>query len=159
MKIIFICLLSALLIMTVCAGCQSTPPTVEAVEQRFTENYADILTIVSFMVNSGHEDIYIKDCSGKMYVDFEWINIADSSVNASIDNLLGAGLYQRIDKSGNTICFEQWDGLQDIGCGIAYSINGNDPPEVQFMTELVPLSQDGWYYYVDDYNLWRIQSK
>ena len=49
-------------------------------------------------------------------------------------------------------------GLQDIGCGIACSINALEMPEIEYMTELVPLSTEGWYYYVDDYNKWRVES-
>ncbi len=151
------CAILAVVLAFLCAGCRSTPPTVEAVEERFNENYDDILTVVSFMINSGHEDIQIRDYSGTMYVDFEWIDITDASVNSAVERLLGSNLYRYIFKSGNTIQFIQWTGLQDIGCGITYTINGIDLPEIQHMTEIVPLSQDGWYYYVDDYNEWRLQ--
>ncbi len=29
-------------------------------------------------------------------------------------------------------------------------------PEVQYATEFTPVSDDGWYYYVADYNEWRV---
>ena len=151
------CALLACLLAFLCLGCSSTPPDVELVDKRFNENYDDILTVVSFLVNSGHKVIHIKDCSGTMFVEFEWIEITDASVNSAINRLLGSGHYRAIYKIGNTIQFPQWIGLQDIGCGIAYTINGKDIPDIQFVTELVPLARDGWYYYVDDYNKWRLQ--
>ena len=138
------CAILAVVLAFLCAGCRSTPPTVEAVEERFNENYDDILTIVSFMINSGHTDIQIRDCSGTMYVDFEWIDITDASVNSAVERLLGANLYRYIFKNGNTIEFVQWTGQQDIGCGIAYTINGIDLPDIQYTTEIIPLAKDGW---------------
>ena len=88
-----------------------------------------------------------------MQADLRELPIEDREVTAAVQRLQDS--YQNIRKNGNTIVLNQWAGLADIGCGIAYSINGTDAPKVQFMTVLVPLSEDGWYYYVDDYNEWR----
>lgn len=153
---IFCALLSCVLLF-LCVGCRSTPPTVEAVEQRFNKNYDDLITIVSFMINSGYEKIQIRDCSGTMYANLKWVDIAESSVNAAVKNILGTNLYKGIYKRGDTIRVLQWSSSQDISCGIAYTINGIDLPEIQYMTEIAPLAKDGWYYYVADYNEWRLK--
>lgn len=133
------------------------PPTVETVEERFNENYDDILAVVSFMANSGYEKIQIRNCSEKMYADLKWVAITESSINAATKELLGTELYKGIYKRGNTIEVLQWTSSQSVSCGIAYTINGIDPPDIQYMTEIVPLAKDGWYYYVADYNEWRLQ--
>ena len=142
------------------SGCAawSAPPSISSVDQRLRDNYSDIETIVEFMANSGYKDIYIDDTSGKMLSDLVLMDISDELVRAAVSQVLGSGAYKSISKQGNTIFLFQWHGSQDMGCGVAYSINPLEIPEIQFLTELVPLSTEGWYYFVDDYNKWRIET-
>lgn len=145
------------------AGCVSSPPDVATVEAHFQDNYEDIQIVVDFMVNTEYRTIDIDTADRTMLADLERVEIANVAVNGAVERLLGESIwdnkqYDYIYKSGNTIIFPQWDGAQDIGCGIAYSINETDHPRIQYCTELVPLSQTGWYYYVDDYNTWRIEN-
>lgn len=148
-----------LLVLFLCfplTGCRSRiPPTPEDVERHFLDNRQDIQTIVDFLVDSPYEDIYIMDASGIVTADLEKITLTDETVTAAITALISDGNYHSISKSGNTIDFLYWSGSTDIGCGLAYSINGTDLPDVQFCTTLTPLSESGWYYYVEDYNKWR----
>ena len=154
-----ICCICLLLPLTL-SGCVifSVPPSVSSVDQRLRDNCSDIQIIVDFMVNSGYEDIYINDTSGKMLADLVWTDISDETVSTAVYRLLVNDAYQSISKIRSTIILRQWKGLQDIGCGIACSINALEMPEIEYMTELVPLSTEGWYYYVDDYNKWRVES-
>lgn len=154
-----ICCICLLLPLTL-SGCVilSVPPSVSSVDQRLRDNCSDIQIIVDFMVNSGYEDIYINDTSGKMLADLVWTDISDETVSTAVYRLLVNNAYQSISKIRSTIILRQWKGLQDIGCGIACSINALEMPEIEYMTELVPLSTEGWYYYVDDYNKWRVES-
>ena len=50
--------------------------------------------------------------------------------------------------------------ILDAGSGMVYSIDGNKPSEevFTFLVELESLSEEGWYFYVDDYNEWRRQN-
>ena len=133
-----------------------SPPSIEDVETKFLDNYEDIMTVTNFLAQSEYRSIYIHDTSGIMAVGTSHIPISDSSVTNAIQRLHTKG-YTIIIRTGNTIYFQQWTRLMDAGCGIAYSINHNRQPEIQYLTELIPLSQSGWYYYVDDYEQWRSQ--
>ncbi len=157
----WIALIGFVLSLTLLTGCVllPTPPSTDLVDQRFNENIANIEIIISFMEHSGYEDIYINDTSGTMLADLETVEIPDEAVKNAVEHLLGKGLYRSIDKIENTVFLLQWAGSMDLGCGIAYSINNTDPPEVQYMTQLLPLSQAGWYYYVSDFNAWRVQQQ
>lgn len=147
------------LIFTLLTGCRYliTPPSVNAVDQKLQANITDVQMIISFMKNSEYEDIYIHDISGTMLADLVTVEIPDDAVKDAVHLLLGNDVYKSIYKQGNTIKLLQWAGSSDIGCGIAYTINGIDPPEIQYMTQLLPLSAEGWYYYVSDFNTWRLE--
>lgn len=159
MKRKIFCAILAVVLTFLCTGCRSIPPSVEAVEETFTKNYDNLLTIISYMENSEYDDIQITGCSGSMYADFKWVDITEPAVNAAVNELLGTNIYMHIYKSGNTIRVLQWSSSQNISCGIAYTINGKDLPFYEFMTKIVPLSKEGWYYYVADYNEWRRQQR
>jgi hypothetical protein len=146
-----------ILFITLLNGCflRSKPPDVRSVEEQIQENYSDIQSIVRFMIERGYDDVYISDTNGTMLSDLTRVTIADEAVYTAITKLISSGEYIHFSKIGNTIRILQWRGMQDIGCGIAYSINRIELPKVQYVTELVPLNEDGWYYYVADYNSWR----
>ena len=161
---VWIC--SILLAFSGCAAIKkmNTPPSVQEVEQRFENNRDDIVTVVDFLVKSEHEFIMIWDADGTMEVDLDpstleldWIAIDDEDVCTAVDDLLDSGAYKRIIKDGNTINLPQWYSSQQKGCGIAYSINGIDLPEVDHVSEYIPLDEEGWYYYTYDYNEWRVE--
>lgn len=155
-----IVLLLLVVIGSLFTGCESMrmPPSVEEVEQHFLENYLDIQTVISFALHSNYENIYIRDMSGVVFADFSDVVIEDEAVLAAVRNLLSGKTYKSIsfDKSYNAIKFLQWTQFNDTGCGIVYSINGVDEPYIEYCTQLIPLSKDGWYYYVSDYNEWRV---
>ena len=133
----------------------NTPPSINAVRNQFLSNKDEINVIVEYMIDSGYEDIYISSADGFMLADLVEIKIHDEECGAAIKKLIQGNEYIHIAKNSNTIYFLQWRGLKDIGCGITYSINRTDAPEIQFATELVPLFDDGWFYYMSDYNRWR----
>lgn len=138
-------------------GCNhlDSPPRIESVQNRYHEYHKDIQTIVNFFMLSNYEYICIRNSDGTMLADFNEVIINDKEVSGAVERLLANSTYQHIIKNENTIYLLQWKGLRDIGCGIAYSINGVDFPEIEYVTQLVPLSDDGWFYYVSDYNTWR----
>ena len=153
-KVCFIIIIMAFCISFTCCD-NNTPPDVDSVQEHFLNNYSDIQVIVEYMVSSPYENVYIMDANGTMQADLTWMEIADEEVMAAVNNLLKNGEYIQIIKIGNTISLLQWCGTRDIECGIAYSINRTDAPDVQFMTTVVPITEDGWYYYIADYNKWR----
>ena len=130
-----------------------TIPDETSVRQQLEENRSDIDIITDYLINSGYTNVYIQNASGMIVADQENVYIIDSVVFDAINRVLDN--YILINKLGNTIYLLQWRTAQDIGCGVAYTINGIDAPEIEFATKLVPLSDEGWYYYVSDYNAWR----
>ncbi len=147
----------AVMLLAVLIGCKNlnSPPNLAEVEAQYEAHSADIQRITEFLSVSDHEDIYISDTSGTMLADMERVHIEDKDIVDAVRRLLDNGGYRHISKRGNTISLLQWTGLRDIGCGIACSIQKADTPEVEFVTELIPMYVDGWYYYVSDYETWR----
>ena len=153
-----LCGVVALLVLLPACGIADTPPEVETVESVFYENIDNINTIVRFMEASGYTDIYINETDGTMQADLEELEIEDEAVNAAISQLIGTETYRLISKHGETIRFLQWSAfIKDIGCGITYTIDDAITPDIQYVTQLQPLKEPGWYYYVADYELYRRQ--
>lgn len=153
---IFCLVILVSLLATNLAGCSgNTPPDFTTVHEHYLKHSRDISTVLDFLVSSGYEDISIRDCDGTMRADFNTVSIENDAVNEAIGRLISNSAYQNIYKNGNSVSFLQWSGIRDIGCGIAYSINGTDAPEIRFATQLTPFSESDWFYYVADYNAWR----
>lgn len=138
-------------------GCTQieSPPSIESVQNHYQEHREDIQIIINIFTASNYEHISIRNNDGTMLADLNIVSIDDKEVFSAVDSLLANGAYHHIIKNENTIYLLQWKGIRDIGCGIAYSINRVDNPQIEFETQLVPLSDDGWFYYVSDYNTWQ----
>ena len=163
MRKFFQSIYSLFLLASLCAiltGYSSEPPDVASVEEHFRNNQEDIQIVVDFIINTEYSSISINTADGTMLADLKTVQIENEDVNSAIKRLLGntpgdSKQYYSIYKSLNTIDFSQWSGPHDNGCGVAYSLSGEFPPIIQYCTELVPLTEEGWYYYIDDYNSWR----
>ena len=139
-------------------------PEQNNVYQQFLKHKELIQTITDYMVDTGYVNIHLSVDSKTMKVDADGtmsqglveIEISDDAVFSAVQQLFESKAYIDIDKHGNTIIFLQWANVHDIGCGIAYSTNHIDYPSVEYCTELVPLSEPGWYYFVYDFNQWRV---
>ena len=94
---------------------------------------------------------------GEFYIDGTYVEIDNVEIIEAINTLKKHG-YDVIEKNEHTIFFQRWSNL-DNSRGIAYSINSELQPDLQFLTRLEPLSENGWYYYEEDYDEWRIQHK
>lgn len=138
-------------ILPACAGSDALLDTNRA-QKILQDNHNDINIVTDFLSELDYCNVYIRDDGEYMQADLVDIYIDDSRVSEATKRLLDT--YVNINKIGNTIYLLQVKG-PDIGYGIAYSINGIDAPEVQHMTELTPLTEDGWFFYVSDYNTWR----
>ena len=138
------------------------PPDITVVEDVFQECYDDIQIVVDYLMDSEYESISIdadsrsglKDTDGYHIESVELV--LDSKTEEAVQRLL-CGEYEHIDKIGNTIEIVQWNWLNDVSCGVAFTINAQDLPEIQYVTELTPMKEDGWYYYVADFNQWRLE--
>ena len=88
------------------------------------------------MSNSGHD-----------------VPVDDVKADKAIERLQERG-YSVIAKNGNTIYFQRWSNL-DKGMGLAYTADGT-APRLQFLANC-SMIDDNWYYYEENYNLWRHQ--
>lgn len=119
----------------------------ENAEKYLKKDKKDIMLVTDYLVFSNKLSLSITET--------DIITIKDEKVRDSINRLFKKK-YSAIDKNNNTIKFTIWTKFMNFDSGIAYSIN-KENPSIEYLTKLVPLSEDGWYYYEADYNLWRYQ--
>ena len=156
-RILCACLV-ALLLFCAC-GCSATePPTVSEIQGIFDRDRENILLVRDYFAASDYSGIMVwdEDCEN-MFADSQDVTIEDEAVVAALKALAKNG-YITFSKSGNTIEFCVWSRLADVGCGMAYSMDGK-AIQVDYLTESVPLAEDGWFYFVDDFNEWRSQNR
>lgn len=148
--------LSAILLAGTC-GCsafRNEVPTVPEIQEIFDRDRDLLLLIKDYFINADYAELYIdEDCETARAGLNDSVHIDDVTVVSALQHLKERG-YRFFSKRGNTICFGIWARFRDVGCGIAFSMDG-EAISVQYLTEAVPLSEDGWYYYVDDFNEWR----
>ena len=133
-------------------------------ERDFDRNKETIITARDYLANLEYDFLRYPTFSGetgKMSTETrgDYFLIEDEHTRNALDVLIRHG-YQIIRKEGNFIVFLRWRN-KDNGRGIVYSINGVPPDEsvLQFLTRLEPLSEEGWYYYEEDFNEFRIRQQ
>ncbi len=138
-------------------GFFNSPIGKEKMETIFTKDQELLTNVTNYLTNSGYDTVYIPSTmeSGEMSNAGTTVKIDDIEVATTINTLKKRG-YSVIGRDGNTIHFQRWANL-DNGCGIAYSINGNEPT-LQFLTKLEPMTEPNWYYYEENYNEWRTRN-
>lgn len=117
------------------------PPDVNKAEKLLESDGELLETVVNYLKNSD-ENIYIHK-----YMPYD--DIEDEAVKKAIKKLFFRK-YDAISKYGNTIEFLRWTRWKDFGAGIAYSINGEDKPVIEYVIKLEPLSKDHWYYFEEN---------
>lgn len=163
-KLIVPIILSVCLAMF-CWGCAgfgsfSSTPNKEEIIKSFTASYDDFVTIVDYMASLEYEFCFIDDDNGQYFGDFEYYSISDSEVCAAIKRLWKMGCHDVIkDMADNSISFELWYSVFEIDAGVLYQIDPTSDSRVQYMTQIEETDNEGWCYYVADYNLWRIQNQ
>ena len=142
------------------SGCGkwNSPLDVSVVQQTLQENYDDIMVIVEYLAESQYEVVIITDTSGEMLADLKTVSIENDKVCTAVKKLIKNGIYQKVFKTENTISFLQKAiTMGNISCYLAYSINGVDSPQLQYLTETIPLEQENWYYCICDYEKSRLE--
>ena len=126
----------------------------ESVTKIFEKDKEHLIVVSKYFENSDYETIYIPSSmkSGIMSVEGIHEYIQEPEIVEAIEELKNKG-YSVIGKSGSSIYFQRWSNL-DSGMGIAYSIN-SEKLQLEFLTKCEPLLEDNWYYYEEDYNLWK----
>jgi hypothetical protein len=131
------------------------PISMFGMQREFSGNKAIVKDVAEYLKKQEYSYItisYDDKKSGEMYVSgsntqkSEYIKIADDSVAENIADLFGKYKYERITKDGNGIYFQRSSNLK-YGSGVVYSIDDEEPQGKRF-TQLSPLSEKSWYYYI-----------
>lgn len=151
-----------LLVLTlVPESCLRQPPSVEDVEAFMRKNWNDIAVVNDYLLELGEKDALISRDNGLVFIDFTHQEIKNDAVREAIQSLWREGCtYIYKDNEYHAIAYTIWTRTIDgISCGFAYAIDQTQPPELQYQTELVSLSIEGWYYYIENYEEWRQNRK
>lgn len=127
------------------------PPTAQELEAVFRKYQQEFQTVGEYLL--AEEDDHVTIFSGQD------LKSAASDVQSAENTLkVQTGCYS-IHRNGSTVTFVLWSRFMDVGCGIAYTTSTSPEPEMQYLSQLEPLSEPGWYYYVEDYNQWRLMQQ
>ena len=74
----------------------------------FDKDYELLVTVTSYFVNSGYENVYIPDtmADGETSIDGTYVEIEDVKIVETINTLMKKKKYSVIGKEGNTIRFQ-----------------------------------------------------
>ena len=128
-------------------------------EDILNEYYSDFVVVRDYLLSIEYDDAsldFYSDNTMRLFADFKYHRINNTDTIEALRKLIGAGCsYIAKNSSNNSVSFELWWSSQDIGCGVLYQINPDKKPKMQFLTELNETETDGWFTYVEDYNVWR----
>lgn len=149
-------IVTAVIVSLLLFGCNFLPlPSKQEVVNTFTANRDNIEIVTNYLRTYGISGTRIQRTGGRYTILGEEKEILDPEVVDAINQLLQSNAYVEIGVDGATIYFEQHRFLVEESCGVMYSAN-NLTPEVTYTIVKEAISCDGWYYYVADYNQWRI---
>ncbi len=140
-------------------SCLRRPLSVEDVESFVKENWNDIVLVNDYLLKQ--ERVILLDDDGSIFIDFVDQRIDDDTVMEAIRSLWREGCV-RITKfnEDNAIQYKIWRRDPDgVNCGFVYAIDHTQLPEVQYQIEITPLTIEGWYYYLEDFEKWRVENK
>lgn len=151
-------LMTILLIFT---GCVRTAPDMNETQRIFQENYEDIQTVVTELLNMDFQDIFFERDRKNgivMWADFEDRKIKNPTLAQAVKALLSNGKYENISKKdGEMIIFEQPITYYGRSSGIVYTLSTTKVPNVEYAIKIKPLPESGWYYFVSDPDQWRVE--
>lgn len=159
-KSLFVFILCCAISFVGFTGCQLKQdlPDAASIQDKFDRNEENITLVTEYLLALSYPDAWIHEPNRTFFSEFEWHTIEDEKVCEAIETLWKNGIsniYKETDD--NSVSFVMWSSFQEIDCGVAFSMDGINSPSVQFMTQVEPLTQSGWYYYVADYNQWRVE--
>ena len=148
-------------------SCLRQPPSVEDVESFMKKNWNEIVVVNDYLLGFENKDVLIYHDrfhdEDEILVDLDHQRIEDDAVMEALRSLWKEGCtiiskdIHGVEPS-HAISYDIWTRtVGGVSCGFAYAIDHTQPPELQYQTELVALSIEGWYYYVENYEEWRYQ--
>ena len=129
-------------------GCSVTEPPAQTQIETVFQTYREEFQTVKDYLLSQEPPVSIYDTREAL----------PEPVMQAVETLMRKAGCSSIHYSENAIHFVLWTRFTDAGCGIAYSEAKNlQALDVDFpyLTREQPLSEQGWFYYVEDYAQWR----
>lgn len=117
------------------------PPSVRSVEDTFQKYREEVQIITDYLLpQKEHIAIYTS----------QDLKTAPEDVRSADEILRKQAGCNSIHHSGSTVYFILWTRFTDAGCGIAYTTEDSPESDLTYLTYLEPLSEPGWFYYVED---------
>ncbi len=155
--IICICVAS-ILALTGCSQIFMSKPKIQTIMKIFESERASFITIADYLKGLSYSSCFIDDQNGFFFADFKYHEIYDSAVIEAIKCLWACGCtHISKNSNNNSIAFELWSNNQEIDGGILTCIHEGEEAKVEYMTEIQEIPFPNWYYYVEDYNKWRVE--
>ncbi|MDR2599580.1 MAG: hypothetical protein LBC73_04820 [Oscillospiraceae bacterium] len=127
-------------------------PGLKRMEEDFQQNKELLYVVKDFLVER-ESGVYI---SGYEFDDSMLVGDKpiDKKTIYAMNELFHQG-YRIIRSNGKWIVFQIW-ATRNEARGIVFSIDGSIPDEsmLECLVHLEPLSEDRWYFYIDDYKEW-----
>ena len=157
--------LSLILFIDMFAGCSDRLldpkrrlPSKEKLEAVLIENADVFETVVDCLLENQSDECDIRPQWGiSIFVDFKTIEITDPDFADAVEKLFDIGC-EGISKNValNNVSFVMGHFFNDTACGILYRIDPERGSGLQYLTEQTPIEPDNWFYFVTDYNEYRI---
>ena len=126
-------------------------------EKYLQKNRHSLDVVVNYLCSLPSEHAFCSKSGGyaSVYQDQKWSSVEDPDVVQALKHLFEETSCYEVSKNSDTIAFVLWAKNMDVGGGIAYS--PTERLEVEYLSASQVLSDASWYYYVSDFNEWRLQ--
>ena len=127
---------------------------IEEAEAALRKNFELFDFVKNYLAHVEYRRIIIVGLMSDMSVSNSGrVSISDADVVNAIVALRARG-FRAIFRSESAVVFQRSTRGRHFSNGLAYSIAGNEP-ELLFLTTLVPLDVNGWFYYEEDFREFR----
>lgn len=130
-------------------------------DEIFEQDYCELVKMVEYLESlEDVESVNIDSTDGTMLVHYtddrivKDVEITEEEVVSTVSVLMKKGYYN-ITKHSNTVYFARWRNQFGCSKGFAFSVDGLDELDIQFLIGRMELGEADWYYYISDYNEWR----
>ncbi len=134
-------------------------PNEEIMEKILQQDREDLQTIVEYLDGLEYDYVEIdkQDINNEIMftgADSSQQDIESEIAIKSLKLILKKRNFKRIVKNDNTVYFEKWVFVEKSR-GLAFVLNNEQKPVVEYLVKSEKLTVNGWYYYESDYEKWR----
>lgn len=159
---LFCSLVVILLIAIFLSGCVTQRQNIEKadVNEIFEKDYEQLHIVAEYLLSLDYTTIVIRTSYSPMEVIGDKIEVDNKEAEKAISYLFRNG-YLYIARSNTTVYYERWKKASsyEFRAGFAYTTSSNGNINIQYLMKKQELSPDGWYYYEEDYNEWRVNNQ